>query len=102
MASLVQALQVLSGILWLLPAIQLAPAVWRTWQGRANRMAILATPTFFIALLQTGFVVRWLLWPHSMTSMGGDELASWAGLYATSCACALATFYRAWLTRADR
>ncbi len=85
----VQILQALSGLLWLLPAFILAPAVVRTWRGKASALDVISTPFFFVALNQPGFTLRWWLWPHTLPEMGADELTFWAGLYVLSAMAAI-------------
>lgn len=80
----VMALQLVSGLLWLLPAAALFPALVRTWRKTASALDVLSTPMFFAALNQPGFTLRWWLWPHTLPAMRTDELMFWAGLYVLS------------------
>jgi len=100
MIPLVQTLQALSGLLWLLPAVYLLPAVGSMWSG--NQQAALATPILAFSWLMVLFSVRWLIWPAALSVMHTDELAFWAGLYTLSSICALGVTYGAWLTRRER
>ncbi len=100
MIALVQALQVLSGVLWLLPAGYLLPAVPAMWRG--SQQAALATPILAFSWLMVGFSVRWMIWPAALLVMETEELLFWAGLYTLSSICALGVIYGAWLTRRER
>lgn len=102
MTALVQALQGLSGVLWLIPAALLLPVMVRAWNHTATGAELLSTPTFFYALLQACFTVRWFIWPHSLAGMGFEELEAWAGLYSLSCLCALGVTVKHWVMRGER
>lgn len=92
---LVQLLQLLSGLAWLLPMALFAPAVWRIWRApmrgpaRPDPLDVLVSPLAFIAALQVGFIIRWMLFPHAIGTMEGTELAVWSGLYTLSIAAAV-------------
>lgn len=102
MTLFVQTLQILSGALWLLPAVYLSPRVWRSWQADHRRIDILSAPICFFAWLQVGFIVRWFAWQHSVAGMGPYELAAWGALYALSAFLALWVFRGGQLTQGDR
>lgn len=91
----VQALQALSGILWLLPAVFLVPRVIGAWRGEITRCARLWLPLCFVSWLMIGFSIRWLTWPNSLEGMVGTELVTWASLYALSSVCAVWLFISA-------
>lgn len=101
MTALVQSLQVLSGIAWLLPAAFLAPRIAAAWRSGASRMTLLSVPVAFLAWLQVGFIVRWLAWPGTVAAMSEDETVTWASLYLLSSGCALWVFKSAWETRGE-
>jgi hypothetical protein len=84
MSALVQALQILSGLLWLLPALYLTPRIIASWRKGASRATLLSAPIGFLSWLQVGFIVRWIAWPHALAAMRGDELLTWAALYGMS------------------
>ena len=84
MIALVQFLQLVSGVAWLLPAIVLTSRIVGSWKRSASRATMLAAPIGFLAWMQVGFTVRWLVWPHALTAMNGTELTTWAALYALS------------------
>lgn len=90
MVALVQILQVLSGLAWLVPMALFAPAVWRIWRApihgpsRPDPIDVMVSPLAFIAALQVGFAIRWVLFPHAMIVMEDAELLIWSGLYMLS------------------
>lgn len=90
LVQLVQCLQVLSGLAWLVPMVLFAPAVWRIWRSpisgpsRPDPVDVLVSPLLFIAALQAGFVVRWIVFPGAIVVMANAELIVWAGLYTLS------------------
>lgn len=89
MPELVQVLQIVAGVTWLMPALIMAPGVWRVWRGRADPIDAFRVPIFTTGLIQVGFSARWLVWPHALPTMGATELTAWAGLYALSAAAAV-------------
>lgn len=96
-ANIVTALQILAGLLWLIPAVYLTPRVIRSWQAGAYPER--GIPVAFLAWLQIGFTVRWLAWPHALGAMDAPELVTWATLYAFSGFMAIWFFIRALETR---
>lgn len=80
----------LTGFAWLVPLVLFAPAVWRIWRAprrgpaRPDPIDVLVSPIAFIAALQFGFVIRWVLFPFSIGIMEPEELIMWAGLYTLS------------------
>lgn len=96
MIALVQILQIAAGIAWLLPTLMIFPGVVRTWLGTGDQIDAMRGPIFFVGIVQIGFSVRWLLWPHALPAMGKTELSTWAGLYVLSvmCAAGLAVAHR--------
>lgn len=97
----VQLLQLLSGAAWLVPALYLSRRIGRAWRADASRATMLAAPIGFLCWLQVGFVIRWLLWPHAIGDMSGEELATWGALYALSALLAVWVFSGARSTRND-
>jgi hypothetical protein len=89
MPSLVQFLQIVSGLAWLLPTLIMAPGIVRVWRGRGDSIDAMRGPVFFIGIVQIGFTIRWLIWPHAIPVMGATELSTWAGLYVLSIMCAV-------------
>ncbi|HET7255620.1 MAG TPA: hypothetical protein VFJ46_17825 [Xanthobacteraceae bacterium] len=96
-----QSLQIASGFAWLLPMALFAPAVWRIWRApmhgpsRADPIDVLVSPIAFMAALNVGFIIRWVLFPAAIETMGRNELIIWAGLYTLSIAAAVLSV-RAW------
>lgn len=88
MPALVQVMQILSGLAWLVPTLMIFPGVVRTWLGKGDPIDAMRGPIFFVGVVQIGFSVRWLLWPHALPAMGKTELSTWAGLYVLSVLCA--------------
>ena len=91
----VQLLQLLSGLAWLVPMTLFTRAVLRIWRApmrrpsRPDPIDVLVSPLAFIAALQVGFVIRWLVFPHALTAMEHAELVVWSGLYTLSIAAAV-------------
>lgn len=100
-ASIIPYLQIASGLCWLLPMVLFIPSVWRVWTspsegpGRVDPVDVMVSPFAFIAAIQVGFTIRWLLWPTVIRAMRPDELGVWAGLYTLSMIAAVASV-RAW------
>lgn len=99
MIDLVQALQLVSGMLWLLPAVVLAPGVWRTWMGRPTVLDVLSSPMFFVCCIFVAGAFRWLLWDSTLQYMTGEELTFWAGIYVVSSLCAIGVLWSYWLAK---
>lgn len=97
--SIVTVMQVIAGLLWLVPAIYLTPRIVRSWKADANSLPIRGIPVGFLAWLQVGFTVRWLAWPHALGTMKTAELLTWATLYAFSGFLAVWFFVRARQTK---
>lgn len=89
MIAIIQAIQLVSGVLWLIPALLLTGRILRSWRAGATRATVLAAPIGFVAWMQVGFVVRWMLWPHALGTMNVLELTAWAALYLLSSGLAL-------------
>lgn len=85
----ITSVQTISGLAWLLPLVLFTPSVWRVWSGKAAAVDVICAPLAFVALLQIGFIVRWLVFPHAIGAMVDGELAMWAGLYFMSALSAL-------------
>lgn len=94
---LTDALQLLSGTMWLTVILSRLPAVWRAVTDRAPAwvdffsMALVGN-----GMVQLGFVLRWWLYPAAKRGMEPGELTLWGCLYVTSATLALATH---WLPR---
>ena len=80
MTSLVQALQVISGVLWLMPALYLSRYIVGAWGKRATRTTAIYARNACISWLMVGFVVRWLVWRH--TAMRAVQVQGEAALWA--------------------
>lgn len=95
MIAIVKLLQLLSGLAWLVPMILYTPAICRIWRApmrgpsRPDPLDVLVSPLAFIAALQVGFTIRWMLFPHSISGMQRTELVIWSGLYTLSIAAAV-------------
>lgn len=87
---MIQLLQILSGLCWLLPFAVHVPAVMRLVGKRARNGDPVKAAFWFTAALQVGFVSRWLLFPGAVTVMSREEIIVWAGLYVLSALCGLA------------
>ena len=94
-SSFVVFFQLGAGLCWLLPLGLFLPCVLRIWRGRGDALDWIGSPAAFVAMLQVGFVLRWLLFPNAVAVMRDGELALWAGLYALSALCAV-SFVLAW------
>lgn len=99
MTDAVRLLQLVCGLLWLVPVAFLSPRAWRAVHGRASTIDLLRMPMMMVALSQVLFSVRWMLWPHSLPTMQSDELLFWTGAYVLSAIAAAGTIYAHWLTR---
>lgn len=89
MTDIVQMLQIVSGMMWLLPAIYLTPRIASAFRVGSTHMTAISARNAFIAWLMVGFVVRWLVWPRAIGTMSNTELVAWGALYALSSVCAL-------------
>jgi hypothetical protein len=98
---MVQALQLASGLLWLLPALFLSPRIVRSWRPGASRATMLSTPIAFLSWLMVGFIARWLVWPRSIDGMLPTEVVCWCALYIMSGGCALWVLLGAFQTRGE-
>lgn len=84
MTGLVHALQIVVGLLWLIPLVLFAPALCRVWRKSHDTADLLVAAYPLIGFAQAGFSLRWLLYASAVQIMGSDELAYWCGLYAFS------------------
>lgn len=85
MIELVQALQVVSSLTWLMVATFIVtPFLFK--RLRNIRVEWTTNPDLLVmmGLTQAGFSLRWMVWPHALPSMGWDELSAWAILYTVS------------------
>ena len=82
--TLVQIMQIISGIAWCGPLIQLAPSFARVLTDRGAMIDKLRVPFFLNALAQVGFSVRRFIWPHAIVMMDAPEQSYWAALYTLS------------------
>lgn len=89
--TLVQAMQIICGIVWCGPLVQLAPSFIRVFTDRGELIDKLRVPFFLNAVAQVGSSVRWLIWPHAIVTMGSTEQSYWAALYTLSSVVALAS-----------
>lgn len=89
--TLVQTLQIICGIAWCGPLIQLAPSFIRVFTDRGAMIDKLRVPFFLNAVAQVGFSVRWFIWPNAIGTMGSTEQSYWAALYTLSSVVALAS-----------
>lgn len=99
MPKMIQLLQLLSGLAWLVPALVLSPRIVRAWRQGASRATLLTAPIAFVCWLQVGFSIRWMLWPHSVAEMGNSELTCWGALYTLSAGLAAWVFVLARQTK---
>jgi hypothetical protein len=81
MDSLVQLLQLVSGVLWLLPLVLHTPSLWRVIRGKADLLDMIRAPHWFVALVMVLGSIRWLVYPGSLASMSATELVYWAAIY---------------------
>lgn len=88
--SLIQSLQLLCALCWLLPLGYLLPSLARFLRGRAALADQLRIPFLMNAATQVGFSARWLFFPDAARVMGETETTLWACLYAVSAAIAIA------------
>jgi hypothetical protein len=102
MTDVVQALQLVSGLMWLATALYLTPHLALVWRQVSDRTAAIFARNSVLAWLMFGFVVRWLLWDHSIQEMQVSEMVAWCGLYALSCVCAAWFLRDAWSVRKAR
>lgn len=89
MTLLVQTLQILSGLIWLLVAVLKLPLIARSWHRHANRETAVSARNGILAWLMVGFCARWFVWPEAIQVMAVTELTTWAALYALSGLCAV-------------
>lgn len=89
MNSIVPFFQVACGVLWLTPLILFAPAVARVWRGTGDPIDVILSPLAFLSADQSGFSIRWVLFPHAIKVMPPGEILLWTGLYTLSALCAL-------------
>lgn len=82
--TLIQGLQLLSGFAWLTAVVFYAGSVARLYRGKAHWSDVFRGLFVFVGLTQVGFVVRWLVFPHAVGTMGGTEKAVWSILYIMS------------------
>lgn len=78
--ALVQVMQGLSAIAWLIEAIYFGMAA-RRLLGVTSPLSIFAVLISLIGWSQVGFVVRWCVWHGAIATMSGPELAAWTTLY---------------------
>jgi hypothetical protein len=86
---------IFSGACWIAPLTLFLPSVYRIWRGSADALDVMLSPVAFVAANQIGYVARWVLFPHAMTTMQSRELIMWSGLYTLSSLSAL-TLAGAW------
>lgn len=79
---LVQYLQIFSGICWLIVVVSMSGSGWRLLFGQTNPYDEVRGAFLFMGVLQSGFVVRWLLFPAAIEAMEPAELNLWTALYA--------------------
>lgn len=89
MIALIQTIQVLSGILWLLPALWLSSRIPAAFRPEATRFTAIHARNAFVSWLMVGYVLRWIAWPTAIAAMDRVELLAWGALYTLSCVCAL-------------
>jgi hypothetical protein len=65
----------------------------RTWRGKGDALDAIRGPVFFVGVVQIGFSVRWLIWPHAIPVMTQAELSTWSGLYVLSIMCAVGMIF---------
>lgn len=87
------ALHVLAGIAWLYPLLTRFPSGLRTIRGIGAPGDRKRTAMWFMAFVQVGYVVRWLLYPGAYRTMSLDELAMWGGLHLLSAAACVALMW---------
>ncbi len=93
--TLILAFQLLAGFMWLFPMALFTPAVARIWRSAADAIDVVVSPFAFVAAVQVGFTIRWLIFPTATRQMGSNELIVWAGLYTLSALTALGSAF-AW------
>lgn len=84
LAWVVQALQLASGVLWLAVALYLSPRLYGAWKAGAGKLTVVSARNGFLAWLQVGFIVQWLVWPQVIDARPDSALVAWAALYAMS------------------
>lgn len=98
---MLELLQLLSGVAWFFPAFYLTGRILRSWRSGASRSTLLAAPIGFVAWMMVGFVIRWIVWPHSIEVMHPAETTTWAALYLMSIGLAIWVLRGAYETRYD-
>ncbi len=93
MTDAINILRAVSGLLWVLTAIYFLPAVWRIAWLRQRYYDPMKAVFVFLACANLGFIMRWYVWPSAQSSMGSEELATWAGMYVLSSLSALGLFF---------
>lgn len=90
--TIITALQLFAAFVWATVIAMRAPAVWRIVQG-APRSVIDFYSAIIVGIgaMQTGFALRWWLYPEAKADMLPGELALWASLYAVSAMIAAAS-----------
>lgn len=92
MSALIQPLQAVSGLLWLIVALAVCRSAYRLlFTRRAMLFDAIRSVLFFMGLTQFGFSLRWLVWPRTLPIMEDGEIATWCALYLTSALLALFT-----------
>jgi hypothetical protein len=99
MIHVLTAFQIISGVAWLISSFWLWPYAWRTFHGTGSVHDLMGTILVFVALNQSGFTSRWLIFPHSLASMEPHEMLYWIGLYALSSILAVAVMLGGRLVR---
>ena len=87
---LIRALLFAASAAWLVPLLTLWPAVLRILRREARGSDSYAFVFWFVASMQIGFSLRWLLYGQAMVAMDGAELALWSGCWVLSILCATA------------
>ncbi len=82
MTELVRLLQVVSGVLWLVPMVLASRSLWRIIGGTADIRDVLRVPTVLVALTFIIGAGRWLAFPETIAVMREAELVFWIGAYA--------------------
>lgn len=81
LAWVVQALQLVSGGLWLVVAAYLVPRLFGAWKAGASKLMAISARNGWLAWLQVGFIAQWLAWPGAIVDRPQVALITWAALY---------------------
>ena len=81
---MVQALQFISGSMWLVPTALFSPVFVRIARGRADLPDLCVSILPMIGFMLAGFSLRWRLFHDTIAAMVPTELIMWSGLYVMS------------------